>query len=44
MHNKKLHKMYENSSSNIIRIIKSNRLRWAEHVASVEEKRNAYRV
>jgi hypothetical protein len=28
----------------IILIIKSSRLRWAEHVARMEEKRNAYKV
>jgi len=28
----------------IILIIKSRRLRWAEHVARMEEKRNAYKV
>jgi hypothetical protein len=28
----------------IIRIIKSRRMRWAEHVARMEEKRNAYRL
>jgi len=28
----------------IFLIIKSRRLRWAEHVARMEEKRNAYKV
>jgi hypothetical protein len=32
------------SSSGIIRIIKSRRIRWAGHVARVGEKRNAYRL
>ena len=32
------------SSSNIIRSLKSRRLRWAGHVASMEQSRNAYRV
>jgi hypothetical protein len=32
------------SSPNIIRIIKSRRMRWAEHVARMGEKRNAYRL
>jgi hypothetical protein len=32
------------SSPSIIRIIKARRIRWAEHVARMEEKRNAYRL
>jgi hypothetical protein len=32
------------SSSSIIRIIKSRKMRWAGHVARMEEKRNAYRL
>jgi hypothetical protein len=32
------------SSPNIIRIIKSRRLRWARHVARMWEKRNVYRL
>jgi hypothetical protein len=32
------------SSLNIIRIIKSRRMRWAGHVGRMGEKRNAYRV
>jgi hypothetical protein len=31
------------SSANIIRIIKSRRMRWAGHVGRMGEKRNAYR-
>jgi hypothetical protein len=42
LHNKELHDLY--SSSNIIRIIKSRRMRWAGHVARMGEKRNAYRL
>jgi hypothetical protein len=38
-----LHNLY--SSPNIIRMIKSRRMRWAEHVARMgEEKKNAYRI
>ena len=37
-----LHALY--SSSNIIRNLKSRRLRWAGHVARMELSRNAYRV
>jgi hypothetical protein len=40
--NEKLHNLY--SSSNIIRLIKSRRIRWAGHVARMGEKRNAYRI
>jgi hypothetical protein len=42
LHNKELHDLY--SSPNIIRIIKSRRMRWAGHVARIEEKWNAYRL
>jgi hypothetical protein len=42
VHNEKFHDLY--SSSSIIRIIKSRRMRWAGHVARMEEKRNAYRL
>ncbi|KAJ4436977.1 hypothetical protein ANN_17109 [Periplaneta americana] len=42
LHNAELHALY--SSSNIIRNIKSRRLRWAGHVARMGESRNAYKV
>jgi hypothetical protein len=42
LHNEELHKLY--SSPNIIRMVKSRRMRWAEHVAGMGEKRNAYRI
>jgi hypothetical protein len=32
------------SSQNVIRVIKSRRMRWARHVARMGEKRGAYRV
>ena len=32
------------SSPNIIRNLKSRRLRWAGHVARMEQSRNAYRI
>jgi hypothetical protein len=38
LHNEKLHNLY--SSPNIIRMIKSRRMRWAGHVARMGEKRN----
>ena len=42
LHNVELHALY--SSPNIITNLKSRRLRWAGHVARMEEFRNAYRV
>ena len=42
LHNAVLHALY--SSPNIIRNLKSRRLRWAGHVARMEQYRNAYRV
>jgi hypothetical protein len=41
MHYKDLHDLY--SSPNIIRIIKSRRMRWAWHVARMGQNRNAHR-
>ena len=41
LHNKELYT--PSSSSNIIRVIKLIRLRWAEHVACVGERRSPYR-
>ena len=31
-------------SPNIVRVIKSRRLRWAEHVARMEEGRSAFKI
>jgi hypothetical protein len=42
LHNEELRDLY--FSLNIIRIIKSRRMRWAGHVARMGEKRNAYRL
>ena len=42
LHNAELHALY--SSRNIIRSLKSRRLRWAGHVARMEQSRNAYTV
>jgi hypothetical protein len=42
LHNEELHILY--SSPNIIRQIKSRRLRWAGHVARMREERNVYKV
>jgi hypothetical protein len=41
LHNKELYALY--SSPNITWVIKSRRLRWAGHVARMEERRGAYR-
>ena len=41
-YNAELHAMY--TSPNIIRILKSRRLRWTGHVTRLEQSRNTYRV
>jgi hypothetical protein len=41
LHNEELHDLY---SQNIIRVMKSMRIRWAVYVARTGKKRNAYRV
>jgi hypothetical protein len=42
LHNEELNDLY--SPPNIIRVIKSRRLRWAGHVARMGEERGAYRI
>jgi hypothetical protein len=42
LHNDELHDLY--SSQNIVRVIKSRRMRWAGHVARMGVGRGAYRV
>jgi len=42
LHNEELNDLY--CSPNIFRVIKSRRMRWAGHVASMGEKRDVYRV
>jgi hypothetical protein len=42
IHNEELYALY--SSPNIIRVIRSTRLRWARHVARMGESRGTYRV
>jgi hypothetical protein len=42
LHNDKLHSLY--SSRNIVRVMKSRRMRWAGHVARMGERRAVYRV
>jgi hypothetical protein len=41
-HNEELHNLY--SWSSIFRMIKSSRMRWAEHVADIGEKRSVYKI
>jgi hypothetical protein len=42
LYNEELHNLY--FSSNIIRMIKSRRMRWAGHVVGMGEKRNVCRI
>ena len=42
LRNEELNDLY--SSPNIFRVIKSRRMRWAGHVARMEERRGVYRV
>jgi hypothetical protein len=42
LHNEELHNLYP--SPNIIRIIKSRRMRWEAHVARMGKKMNSHRI
>jgi len=42
LHNEELNDLY--CSPNIVRVIKSRRMRWAGHVARMEDRRGVYRV
>jgi hypothetical protein len=42
LHNEELNDLY--SSTNIVRVINSRKMRWAVHVARVGERRGVYRV
>ena len=42
LHNEELNDLY--SSPNIVRVIKSRRMRWVGHVARMGEERGVYRV
>jgi hypothetical protein len=42
LHNEELHNLY--SSPSAIRMIKSRRMRWAEHVAQMGARKNVYRI
>jgi len=42
LHNEELNDLY--SSPNIVRVIKSRKIRWVGHVARMGERRGVYRV
>ena len=42
LHNEELHSIYH--SPNIVRVIKSRRLRWAGHVARMEEGKSGFKI
>ena len=42
LHNEELNELY--SSPNILRVIKSRRMRWAGHVARMEKGRGVHKV
>jgi len=42
LHNEELNDLY--SSPNIVRVVKSRRMRWVGHVARMGERRGIYRV
>ena len=42
LHNEELNDLY--SSTNIVRVIESRRMRWAGHVARMSEERGVYKV
>ena len=42
LHNEELNDLY--SSPNIVRVLKSRRMRWAGHVARMGEEKGVYRV
>ena len=42
LHNEELHSLYR--SPNIVKVIKSRRLRWAGHVARMEECKSVFKI
>jgi hypothetical protein len=42
MHNEELHNLY--ASPNVIRVVKSRRMRWTELVTRMGEMRNSYNI
>jgi hypothetical protein len=44
LHNEELNDLYYSYLPNIMRVVKSTRMRWAGHVARMEEERGVRRV
>ena len=44
LHNEKLHSFFFYRLPNIVRVIKSRRLRWVSPVARMEEGRSAFKI
>ena len=44
LHHQKLHSLYRSFTRNIVTMIKCKRLRWADHVAKMEEGRSAFKI
>ena len=42
LHNEELHSLYR--SPNIVRVIKYRRLKWADHLARMEEGRKVFKI
>jgi hypothetical protein len=42
LHNEELHNLY--ASADVIRVIKTRRMRWAGHVGRIGKMRNAYKI
>jgi hypothetical protein len=42
LHNEELHNSY--TSPNVVRLMKSRRMRWTGHIACMGEMRNAYKI
>ena len=42
LHNEDLHSLYR--SPNVVRVVKSRRLRWVGHVARMEESKSAFKM
>ena len=44
LHNEEHHNLYRSPNINVVKVIKSKRLRWAWHVARMEEDRSAFKI
>ena len=44
LHNEELQSLYRTPNIIVVRVIKSKRLRWAGHVARMEEVRSAFKI